>query len=102
MFPIVIYCTDENFKNMKIEDIERTDGSCSVQELFEEIKEAALRERLGSFEQYRDLVDEIVEEKRIYGFFGDHDDVTQIKKDLEMKWSEIKDILEKNAGKPLP
>jgi hypothetical protein len=87
---------------MRLERIETTEAEYSVQDIFSEIKETALRERLSSFAQYRDLVDEIVEEKRIFGFFDDDEDTTQIKKDLELMWPKTKDVLEKSGGKPLP
>jgi hypothetical protein len=86
---------------MKLEPIITTEGEYSVRDIFTEIKETALRERLGSFAQYRDLIDEIVEQKRIYGFFDADEDTTQIKKYLELMWPEIKDVLEQQAGKPL-
>ncbi|MEK7598616.1 MAG: hypothetical protein AAB487_02675 [Patescibacteria group bacterium] len=86
---------------MKPERIETTEAEYSVRDIFSEIRETALRERLSSFTQYRDLIDEIVEEKRIYGLFDDDEDTTQIKKDLELMWPETKDVLEKEAGKSL-
>jgi len=87
---------------MKLEPLITTEAEFSVRDIFSEIREAAIRERLSSFAQYRDLIDEIVEQKRIYGFFDDDEDTTQIKKDLEQTWVEVKDVLEKEAGKPLP
>jgi len=86
---------------MKLERIETTEAEYSVRDIFSEIKETALRERLSSFAQYRDLIDEIVEEKRIYGFFDNDEKTTQVKKDLELMWPETKDVLEKEAGRPL-
>ena len=82
---------------MKLQSIETTEAGYSVRDIFSEIKENALREGLGSFVQYRDLVDEMVEEKRIYGFFDDDEDTTQVKKDLELMWPEIKSLLEKET-----
>ena len=67
----------------------------SEESLFDEIKEAAKRERILTLVQFRDLIDEIVEEKRIYGFFSDDEDLTQVKKDLEARWSDIENLLDK-------
>ena len=67
----------------------------SAESLFDEIKEAAKRERISTLVQYRDLIDEIVEEKRIYGFFSDDEDLSQVKKDLEARWEEISKLLSK-------
>jgi hypothetical protein len=61
----------------------------SNHDIFEEIKEAAVREGVSDAIQFRDLIDEIVEEKRIYGFFSDDEDIDQIKMDLERRWPEV-------------
>ena len=70
----------------------------SIEDLFSELKETALREGVKTLEQYKDLIDELVEQKRIYGFFSDDEDINQIKKDLELRWPEI----EKSAQKKTP
>ena len=61
----------------------------SSADLHREVEEAAMREGVSSLVQFRDLIDEIVEEKRIYGFFSDDEDISQIKRDLESGWTEI-------------
>jgi hypothetical protein len=70
-------------------------GEYSDSDLFGEVKEAAIREGVSSLVQYRDLIDEIIEEKRIYGFFSDDEDLLQVKENLESRWPEI----EKTAPK---
>jgi len=67
----------------------------SEESLFDEIKETAKRERISTSVQFRDLIDEIVEEKRIYGFFADDEDLSQVKKDLEARWPDIENLLDK-------
>jgi len=64
-------------------------GEYSDSDLFGEVKEAAIREGVSTIVQYRDLIDEIVEEKRIYGFFSDDEDLSQVKESLESRWSEV-------------
>jgi hypothetical protein len=64
-------------------------GEYPESDLFGEVREAAIRERITSLVQYRDLIDEIVEEKRIYGFFSDDEDLSQVKQNLESRWLEI-------------
>jgi hypothetical protein len=63
--------------------------------IFEEIKEAAVREGVTDLVQFRDLIDEIVEEKRIYGFFSDDEDLSQIKENIEGRWPEVKKAISK-------
>ncbi|HCP08281.1 MAG TPA: hypothetical protein DIT25_00560 [Candidatus Moranbacteria bacterium] len=77
-------------------------GEYSEKDLFGEVREAATRERVSSIVQYRDLIDEIVEEKRIYGFFSDHEDIEQIKGDLEARWSEIEKDLARSEEVNIP
>lgn len=74
----------------------------SPENLFEEIKETVARERINSIIQYKDLIDEIVEEKRIYGFFSDDEDLAQIKKNLELRWPEVKKFVNKREEADLP
>ena len=49
-----------------MDSLNHKDGEFSTSSLFEEIKDAAKREGTRTFEQYRDIIDEIIEEKRIY------------------------------------
>jgi hypothetical protein len=77
-------------------------GEYSQTDIFVEVKEAAIRERITSLIQFRDLIDEIVEEKRIYGFFNDDDDTTIIKKDLEARWPEVEESLGRSAEVDVP
>lgn len=74
----------------------------SEESLLDEIKEAARRERISTLVQYRDLIDEIVEEKRIYGFFSDDEDLSQVKKDLESRWAEVEELLNKHLEIDVP
>jgi hypothetical protein len=64
-------------------------GEYSDNDIFAEVKEAAIREGVSTDIQYRDLIDEIVEEKRIYGFFSDDEDLSQIKEVLAARWPEV-------------
>lgn len=43
-------------------------------------------EGIEDFDAYRDMVREIIEEKRSYGFFRDEEDLVQIERDLESRW----------------
>lgn len=46
-------------------------------------------EHVKSFDEYAELVDWLIEEKKSYGFLSDEDDLTQLRRDLEMHWNEI-------------
>jgi len=70
-------------------------GEYSDNDIFAEVKEAAIREGVSTEVQYRDLIDEIVEEKRIYGFFSDDEDLSQIKEVLASRWPEVANGAEK-------
>jgi hypothetical protein len=74
---------------LEIPDSEQT----TVQSLFEELKVRAREEGIRSYEEYTDLVDELVNEKLGYGFFATGDDLVQIRRDLEMMWPQLEEKL---------
>ena len=57
--------------------------------LFEALKQQVREENVSSFEQYKELVDCLIEEKKSYGFLADEEDLEQIRCDLELRWREI-------------
>jgi hypothetical protein len=74
---------------LEIPDPDRT----TAQGLFEELKVRAREEGIRSYEEYTDLVDELVNEKLGYGFFATGDDLVQIRRDLEMMWPQLEEKL---------
>jgi hypothetical protein len=66
-----------------------TGSEFSLENLFSELRKQAKNENVQSYEEYIDLVDNIVEEKKSYGFLVDEEDLEQIKHDLELRWNEI-------------
>jgi hypothetical protein len=66
-----------------------TGGEYSQENLFEELKRQSKAENIKSYDEYVELVDNLVEEKISYGFFLDQEDTEQIKSDLAQRWSEI-------------
>lgn len=63
-------------------------GEFSTEDLFAELKIAVDGEGIKDFDQYKDLVDQAVEEKRSYGFFSEDEDLTQLKESLLARWPE--------------
>lgn len=79
-----------------------TGAEFSEDELFKEVKDLAKGENVSTLTQFKDLVDEVVEDKRIYGFFSDDEDLTQVKENLISRWPEIEEEREnKNVSKIL-
>jgi len=76
-----------------------TGGEAGESGLFREIKKAAENEKIRTFEEYRSLVDDIVEDKIDQGFLDKNEDVEQMKHNLESRWSEIESGLEKVVTK---
>ncbi|HEX8974019.1 MAG TPA: hypothetical protein VF817_00855 [Patescibacteria group bacterium] len=66
-----------------------TGAEYSIEQLFDELKKQVRTENVRDFEAYRDLVDNLIEEKKSYGFFADEEDLVQLKRDLEARWLEI-------------
>lgn len=66
-----------------------TGGEFSLKQLFEELKKRARDENVQSYDEYTELVDSLIEEKKSYGFLSDEEDLEQIKHGLELRWREI-------------
>ena len=66
-----------------------TGGEYSIDEMFHEITRQVNDENIKTYDEYKGLVDSILEEKRGYGFFTDEEDLEQIKSDLLSRWNEI-------------
>jgi len=64
-------------------------GEYSEKDLLKELKQMVSIENVRSYEEYEGLVDWLIEEKKSYGFLSDEEDLTQLRRDLEMRWSEI-------------
>ncbi|KKP97369.1 MAG: hypothetical protein US25_C0003G0014 [Candidatus Moranbacteria bacterium GW2011_GWE1_36_7] len=66
-----------------------TGGEYSLEDLFRQLEKQARSENVSNYEEYIDLVDNIIEEKKSYGFLVDEEDLEQFKHDLELRWPEI-------------
>lgn len=66
-----------------------TGAEYSIENLFQELRKQVKLENVQNFEAYSDLVDNLIEEKKSYGFLADEEDLTQIKRDLELRWMEV-------------
>lgn len=76
-----------------------TGGEAGENGLFREIKKAAENEKIRTFDEYRSLIDDIVEDKIDQGFLDKNEDVEQMKRNLESRWKEIEFGLEKIVTK---
>ena len=61
-----------------------------MQALLKELKNAVKKQGVSSYEEYMDIVDELIEEKKNYGFFSENEDLTQIKNNLERQWHDLR------------
>lgn len=66
-----------------------TGAEYSVEDLLQELKQQVHTENVRSFDQYNELIDNLIEEKKSYGFLVDEEDLVQLKRSLEMRWNEI-------------
>lgn len=66
-----------------------TGGEYSQPALLGELKEMITAEHVKTFDEYSELVDWLIEEKKSYGFLNDEEDLTQLRRDLELHWTEI-------------
>jgi hypothetical protein len=66
-----------------------TGSEYSLEALFCQLKQQVRDENVESYDQYTELVDALIEEKKSYGFLADEEDLEQIKQALKLRWSEI-------------
>lgn len=66
-----------------------TGAEYSLENLFRELQKQARLENIQSYDQYVGLVDNLIEEKKSYGFLADEEDLEQIKHGLELRWAEV-------------
>jgi hypothetical protein len=69
-----------------------TGAEYSLESLFRELKNQVEQENVRTYDQYKDLVDVLIEEKKSYGFLNDEEDLIQIKRNLELRWMEIEEL----------
>ena len=65
------------------------------QDLFEELRAQAMHERIGDIYQYKELVENLIEEKRRNGLLDDEDNLPQTVKNLILRWPEVEEMLVK-------
>ncbi|MEI7750325.1 MAG: hypothetical protein WCJ25_04995 [Candidatus Moraniibacteriota bacterium] len=65
----------------------------SVQSLFEELSNRVLDEGIETYGEYRELVQELLQEKLNEGIFDVNEDLPTIESDLEGRWPEIEATL---------
>lgn len=65
------------------------------QDLFEELRTQAMHERIGDIYQYKELVENLIEEKRRNGLLDDEDNLPQTVKNLILRWPEMEEMLVK-------
>ncbi|NTW14956.1 MAG: hypothetical protein HGA38_01135 [Candidatus Moranbacteria bacterium] len=66
-----------------------TNREDSVQELFEELRGRVCAEGVGTYGEYRELVQELVQERLGEGGFDVNEDLSTVEADLEARWPEI-------------
>lgn len=65
----------------------------SMETLFRNLKQMVKDENVNRYDQYAELIDVLIEEKKGYGFFSDEEDLEQVKQNLKMRWHEIEQQL---------
>lgn len=63
----------------------------SLEEIYEEVRERAEKEGAFSREEWNDIVDEVLEERREAGSMHDDDDWAQIREALQGRYEEAED-----------
>ena len=66
-----------------------TGAEYSTSSLLRELKKQVEQEHVKTFDEYKGLVDNLIEEKKSYGFLADEEDLEQLRHDLELRWGEM-------------
>lgn len=66
-----------------------TGAEYSLENIYHQLLQQARYEDIRTYEQYKELVDLFIEEKKSYGFFSEDEDLVQIKHSLELRWREV-------------
>ena len=61
-----------------------------VQTMYYEARARVLEQGIQSYDEYVDLIEELLQQKMVDGILTKHDDLSQITNDLEMMWPEMK------------
>ena len=61
----------------------------SIETLFREVSRRAQAEGIGSYDEYRDLVEGLLQEKLNEGVFDADEDLPTMEKDLERMWPRL-------------
>lgn len=67
----------------------------SAQALFDELRERAKYEGIGTYGEYKELVQELIQEKLNAGVFDVNEDLPTMERDLEGRWPEIEATLDR-------
>ncbi len=73
-------------------------GEYNFKELYDELKKKAGDEAIQSDYEYTELIDDLIEEKKIAGFFSEDEDLEQLKDDLILMWPEVERYLQEGKG----
>lgn len=65
----------------------------SVQVLFQEARRRSEYEGVSSYGEYRDLVEDLLQERMNEGVFGASEDLPTVQRDLEMMWPQVEKTL---------
>lgn len=65
----------------------------SAQSLFEELRDRVCEEGIGTYGEYRQLVEELIQERLSEGALDVNEDIDTLESDLEGRWHEIEATL---------
>ncbi len=81
-------------KHMMDDDMHQPDPNDTfVQNLFEEVKGRAISEGIQNYDEWIDLVEDLIQEKLNDGELTKDDDLLTIQKDLEMMWADVEGLV---------
>ncbi len=76
-------------------------GEFSFEALYGELKNKVIAEKIESIGQYKEMVENLIEEKKSYGFLDESEDWPQLVRDLLAKWPDLEKEIARRSGRPM-
>ncbi|HBP00604.1 MAG: hypothetical protein UX75_C0056G0004 [Candidatus Moranbacteria bacterium GW2011_GWE2_47_10] len=69
-------------------------GEFSISQLLEELKVRIKEEKVQTLADYEAIIDDLIEDKKRYGFFSENEDLQQVRANLKSSWPDMEKGLE--------
>lgn len=76
-------------------------GEFSYNDYYHELKERAVRNKADNIGAYKELMENLIQERKSYGFLDENEDWPQLAHDLMIRWPEVEEEVKRRTGRPI-